>query len=176
MPYHRARKSVIWKVNWSKLHVGARNYESKDRLQVPITLWDYFRSHIHALKKADENISYLRKSAYFFGDVSRNDKSYENVVRKLSSTKHVYIVGDSIVKHVSGCDISRKTENFKVFVCPSHGATVRCMIGHIFFFYLGLLNHSRITGMQRKREGISLTPHYHFQPLHRQLDISRTIL
>ena len=39
------------------------------------------------------------------------------------------------------------------------------------FFY----EHSRITGLQRKGEGISLTPHYQFHSLHRHLDISRTI-
>ena len=31
------------------------------------------------------------------------------------------------------------------------------------------------TGLQGKGEGISLTPHYHFHPLHRHLDISRAI-
>ena len=36
-------------------------------------------------------------------------------------------------------------------------------------------NHSRITGLQGKKEGISLTPHYHFHPLRRHLNISRTI-
>ena len=35
--------------------------------------------------------------------------------------------------------------------------------------------HSRITGLQGKGEGISLTPHYHFHLLHRHLDISRAI-
>ena len=35
--------------------------------------------------------------------------------------------------------------------------------------------HSRITGLQGKREGISLTPHYHFHSLHRHTDISRAI-
>ena len=35
--------------------------------------------------------------------------------------------------------------------------------------------HSRITGLQGKGECISLTPHYHFQPLHRHLNISRAI-
>ena len=39
------------------------------------------------------------------------------------------------------------------------------------FFY----EHSRITGLQRKGEGISLTPHYQFHSLHRHLDISQTI-
>ena len=45
-----------------------------------------------------------------------------------------------------------------------------------FFFYLvSFHSHSRITGLQGKGEGISLTSHYHFHPLHRHLDISRTI-
>ena len=36
-------------------------------------------------------------------------------------------------------------------------------------------DHSRITGLQGKGEGISLTPHYHFHLLHRHLDISWAI-
>ena len=40
-----------------------------------------------------------------------------------------------------------------------------------FFFH----EHSRIAGLQRKGKGISITPHYHFHPLHRHLDISRAI-
>ena len=39
------------------------------------------------------------------------------------------------------------------------------------FFY----EHSWITGLQGKGEGIPLTPHYHFDPLHTHLDISRAI-
>ena len=35
--------------------------------------------------------------------------------------------------------------------------------------------HSRITGLQGKGNGISLTPHYHFHPRHRHLDISQAI-
>ena len=46
----------------------------------------------------------------------------------------------------------------------------------IFFSVWGFFyNHSQITGLQDKGEGISLTPHYHFHPLHRHLDISRAI-
>lgn len=42
----------------------------------------------------------------------------------------------------------------------------------IFFYYLGFLfyKHSRMTGLQGKEEGISLTPHYHFHPPHGSLD------
>ena len=48
---------------------------------------------------------------------------------------------------------------------------------HIAFFSIGVFfhNHSRITGLQGKGEGIYLTPHHHFHPLHRHLDISRAI-
>ena len=46
-----------------------------------------------------------------------------------------------------------------------------------FFFSIGVFfhYHSRITGLQGKGEGISLTPHYHLHPLHRNLDICRAI-
>ena len=44
------------------------------------------------------------------------------------------------------------------------------------FFYLGFLSRTftnhRTAG---EGEGISLTPHYHFHPLHRHLDINRAI-
>ena len=44
------------------------------------------------------------------------------------------------------------------------------------FFYLGFIyGHSQFTGQQIKGKGISLTPLYHFHPLHRHLDISRVI-
>ena len=48
-----------------------------------------------------------------------------------------------------------------------------------FFFFFSIWvffhEHSRFTGQQGKGEGIFLTPLYHFQPLHRHLDISRAI-
>ena len=45
----------------------------------------------------------------------------------------------------------------------------------VFFFSMWVFFHeySRITGLQRKGDGISLTPNYHFHPLHRDFDISR---
>ena len=46
-----------------------------------------------------------------------------------------------------------------------------------FFFSMWVFFHenSRITGLQGKEEGISLSPHYHFHPLHRHIGISREI-
>ena len=43
------------------------------------------------------------------------------------------------------------------------------------FIWVFFHNLSRIIGLQGKGESIPLTPHYHFYPLHRHLDISRVI-
>ena len=54
-------------------------------------------------------------------------------------------------------------------------------VRNFFFFFLFPIwvffhNHLRITELQGKVEGISLTPHYHFTSLHRHLDISQAII
>ena len=48
---------------------------------------------------------------------------------------------------------------------------------HTIFFFVWIFFHkySWFTGQQWMREVISLIPLYHFHPLHRHLDISRTI-
>ena len=47
-----------------------------------------------------------------------------------------------------------------------------CFFFSIWVFFYG---HSRFPGMLGKGEGISLTPHYHFHPLYRHLDINQEI-
>ena len=46
-------------------------------------------------------------------------------------TNRVYIVGDSIVKHISGYGLSKRVENCKVFVKSFSGAKVRYMEDYI---------------------------------------------
>ena len=43
----------------------------------------------------------------------------------------------------------------------------------IFSIWVFFHEHSRITGLQGKGEGISLTPHYHFDTHYRHWDISQ---
>ena len=47
----------------------------------------------------------------------------------------------------------------------------------LFFFSIWVFfhEHSRFTGQQGKGKAISLSPLYHFHPLHRHLDISQAI-
>ena len=51
------------------------------------------------------------------------------------------------------------------------------LLSWIDFFSIWVFfhNHLRITELQGKGKGISLTSHYHFHPLHRHLDINRAI-
>ena len=48
-------------------------------------------------------------------------------------------------------------------------------MGVFFSIWVFFHEHSRITGLKGKAESISLTPHYHFHPPHRHLDVSRVI-
>ena len=50
-----------------------------------------------------------------------------------------------------------------------------CCCCCFFSIWVFFHNHSRITELQGKGEGVYLTPHYHFHQLHRHLDVSRAI-
>ena len=87
---------------------------------------DNSKDHNRINKNPQNNNNSFGNSGTTQYDISRSDINNENVW-KPSSTNRVYIVGDSIVKHVNRYDISRKTETSKVFVRLSHDATVRSM-------------------------------------------------
>ena len=57
------------------------------------------------------------------------------------------------------------------------GKGISSLILEFFFFSIWVFfhEHSRFAGQQGKGEAISLTPLYHFHPLHRHLDISLEI-
>ena len=52
-------------------------------------------------------------------------------VEKKKYSKRVFIVGDSIIKQLNGYEIVGKTGDYNVYVRPSHGAKVRCIVDHI---------------------------------------------
>ena len=68
---------------------------------------------------------------------NKDVNSVENIInnertdKTPSGEKRVFIIGDSIIKHINGYEISGKLENCKVFVKPCHGATIRCLEDHI---------------------------------------------
>ena len=54
-------------------------------------------------------------------------KNNERTEKAPSGQKRVFILGDSIINHLNGYEISGKLENCKVFVRPCHGATIKCL-------------------------------------------------
>ena len=62
-------------------------------------------------------------------------------------------------------------------ILVQQGPTVKGDFSSFIFFSIWLFfhEHSRITGLQGKGEGIPLTPQYHFHPLYRHLYISQAI-
>ena len=66
-------------------------------------------------------------------DVNSVEKKMNNerTDKTRSGEKHIFIVGDSIIKHRNGYEILGKLEDRKVFVRPCHGATIRCLEDYV---------------------------------------------
>ena len=97
-------------------------------------------------------------------------KNYEITKKKIFCIYGCF----SVSRYIKG---DRKNLIFRtiVFLDKHVYANNPCFFFDFFSIRVFFHNHSRITGLQEKGEGISLTPHYHFHPFHRHLDISRVI-
>ena len=91
-----------------------------------------------------------------------------------------FIRGHQIYQHIwtpQGCTECTSRVAFEVLVINYQKDFMNLFIFNFFFsIWVSLHDHSRITGQQGKGEDISWTPHYHFHPLHRHLDISQVII
>ena len=108
--------------------------------------------------------------------------NYGNILRHVFFQKGL---GWYILRCPNFLDIGKNTSSTRPSInCADKGRDVAVctriysisLFPYLFFsIWVFFHNHSRITGRQEKGEGISLTSHYHFHPLHRHLDISRAI-
>ena len=74
----------------------------------------------------------INRKSLIFNDITAVKTCTDSQsVGKRKDNKRVFIVGDSINKHLNGYVIGGKTGNCNVYVRPSHGAKVRCMVDHI---------------------------------------------
>ena len=65
-------------------------------------------------------------------DNNRSDKKSNNSSTSvISEKKNIVILGDSMIKHVNGYEMSEKLENCKVYVKSFSGTKVRCMKDHM---------------------------------------------
>ena len=123
---------------------------------------DDIRPYVYG-KNIDEVVRFLEESPriifkWFSENHFQANTSKSHVL--LSTDQHVQIkIGAAQIEYSSSVE-------------KSLGVTI------FFFFSIGVFfhEHSRITVLQGKGDGISLTPHQHFYPLHRHLDISHMII
>ena len=62
---------------------------------------------------------------------NNNDKDKSQVNNPKQSVKQVYILGDSIIKHIKGYTISSSLDNCKVYVKDFAGARIRCVQDYV---------------------------------------------
>ena len=58
-------------------------------------------------------------------------KSNNSSTSVISDKKNIVILGDSMIKHLNGYDMSKKLKNCKVYVKSFSGSKVRCMKDHM---------------------------------------------
>ena len=101
--------------------------ETKNNTKVNIQQEDI--SQKNDLQDGKRGINRKRLSSY---DITAATICNDNQsVGKRKDNKRVFIVGDSIIKHLNGYVIGGKAGNCNVYVRPSHGAKVRCMVDHV---------------------------------------------
>ena len=59
-------------------------------------------------------------------EINKNNDGLEPA-EKTSDEKHIFIVGDSIIKNVNGYEVSGKTDHCRVYIRPCLDAKVGCM-------------------------------------------------
>ena len=99
----------------------------------------YQRKHEKIDEVVDSQVNGLSKNKVAVKALTENKdiNSVENIInnertdKAPSGEKRVFIVGDSIINHINGYEISGKLQNCKVFVRPCHGATIRCLEDHV---------------------------------------------
>ena len=76
----------------------------------------------------------------------------------------------AIITNFASCTSEGVSEKLMKVALIVQWFSVKCL-DSLFFSEFFFHEHSGITGLQEKGEGISLTPHYHFHLSHRHLDI-----
>ena len=123
-----------------------------------------FLEKFHTVNNFHQNIKFI------MGQESNGELSFLDTLLKRDNGKI------SVLVH------RKPTHSDQYLYCSFHHQTgcKGIVVSSFFFFFFFSIwvffyEHSRITGLQGKGEGISLTPHYHFHPFHRHLHISRAI-
>ena len=74
-----------------------------------------------------ESSNCLSKNNSGYEKKTRNKTELKESSQKSGKEKRVFILGDSILKHVNGYEITKKLDNCKVYVKRFSGAKIKCL-------------------------------------------------
>ena len=124
------KKTIIEPKNAVHRSYNNNNLE-KDKSSIDIT-----RTNLEKIQKFNTANNAEKESEKKQKKVEDREEKPETISTKPSDTNadvtnRVFIIGDSIVKHIRGYELSQRVENCKVFVKSFSGAKVRCMEDYI---------------------------------------------
>ena len=85
------------------------------------------RESVTEITQADHTANIKAKDNNHRSDKKSNNSS----TSVISEKKNIVILGDNMIKHVNGYDMSKKLKNCKVYVKSFSGFKVRCMKDHM---------------------------------------------
>ena len=110
----------------------------------------------------------------YFGLQKRTQSacSCRKAVSKISANfRNIQKFSKRIISTTGECALKKNSASFVFLYCDIN--QFNSPWKYLFFSTCVFFHsHSRIKGLQGKEEGIPLTLHYHFHPLHRHLDIN----
>ena len=118
--------SLIFTLSFTHFNTFSVTDETKNNAKVSVQQEDISKKNHLQDGKSGTN----RKSL-ISNDITAKTCNDSQSVGKRKDNKRVFIVGDSIIKHLNGYVIGSKTGKCNVYVRPSHGAKIRCMVDHI---------------------------------------------
>ena len=135
------------------------------------TNFDAVKSYIEIIIIKDSKVISMKVLHHVYGDDSE-DKRYRHKLKQKIQKEFPEILQFVQLSNVCAEAVFSKSifDNTKMPEFDPQSKIVSFFSIWVFFH-----EHSLITGLQGKGEGISLTPHYHFHPLHRHLGVSRAI-
>ena len=146
-------------------------------------VWDSRVQQVFRKSLAQKKESFSKKYCWYVTNIEvfvyifkmTSIKLYKPLVKNLVVINKMIITNNgSSMLEIQGTD-SPLFINIGSALKVSMSGCFFCLFICLFSIWVFFHNHLQSTELQEKGEGIFLTPHYNFHPLHKHLDISQAI-
>ena len=128
--------NIINNNNNNNINNNTRNDNINDNININeisnnnITNTNTSNNNINNINNSNNNIPNIETTKKN-GNEDNKDKGKSKVNNPIQNTNRVYILGDSIMKHVKGYTISSSLDKCKVYVKDFPGARIRCLQDYV---------------------------------------------